>query len=219
MKTSFPVLHHRTAKGFSLMEVLIVMVIIVVLATLTIGIYTWMETRKNEEACTSITKRINMGLTQYYSDHGRYPYGTEKPFQNSGLAVADGGDYSSNVVYMALFGDFKNTGIPEKNATIYDTELNPASQPGANPTVREIQLRDKAGQQKTLYILSDPWGQPYRYTLGYDQSIPRRGSNAKYGLGNNPTFDFWSFGKDGDSNPKNLRAPENADDIGNQPKL
>ena len=37
----------REAKGFTLMEILVVMVIIVVLATLTISIYTWLETRKN----------------------------------------------------------------------------------------------------------------------------------------------------------------------------
>ena len=40
----------REAKGFTLMEILVVMVIIVVLATLTISIYTWLETRKNEQA-------------------------------------------------------------------------------------------------------------------------------------------------------------------------
>ena len=39
----------RETKGFTLMEILVVMVIIVVLATLTISIYTWLETRKNEQ--------------------------------------------------------------------------------------------------------------------------------------------------------------------------
>ena len=34
----------RAAQGFTLMEILVV---IVVLATLTISIYTWLETRKN----------------------------------------------------------------------------------------------------------------------------------------------------------------------------
>ena len=34
----------RETKGFTLMEILVVMVIIVVLATLTISIYTWLET-------------------------------------------------------------------------------------------------------------------------------------------------------------------------------
>ncbi|MCB5520848.1 prepilin-type N-terminal cleavage/methylation domain-containing protein, partial [Erysipelatoclostridium ramosum] len=48
----------REAKGFTLMEILVVMVIIVVLATLTISIYTWLETRKNEQATESIVRKI-----------------------------------------------------------------------------------------------------------------------------------------------------------------
>ena len=84
------------------MEILVVMVIIVVLATLTISIYTWLETRKNEQATESIVRKIEMGLESYHSDHDRYPYGTEAPFNNHGVAVANGEEYSSNVVYMAL---------------------------------------------------------------------------------------------------------------------
>ena len=52
----------RETKGFTLMEILVVMVIIVVLATLTISIYTWLETRKNEQATESIVRKIEMGL-------------------------------------------------------------------------------------------------------------------------------------------------------------
>ena len=32
-------------------------------------------------------------------------------------------------------------------------------------------------------------------------------------------YDFWSFGKDGDSDLKDQHAPENEDDIGNLPKF
>ncbi|MFR7733367.1 MAG: prepilin-type N-terminal cleavage/methylation domain-containing protein [Collinsella sp.] len=80
----------RAARGFTLMEILVVMVIIVVLATLTISIYTWLETRKNEQAAESIVRKIEMGLSSYHNDHDRYPYGTEAPFRNHGAAVADG---------------------------------------------------------------------------------------------------------------------------------
>ena len=37
------------------------------------------------------------------------------------------------------------------------------------------------------------------------------------GTGQNPDYDFWSFGKDGDSDLRDPRAPENQDDIGNLP--
>lgn len=212
----------RAAQGFTLMEILVVMVIIVVLATLTISIYTWLETRKNEQATEAIVRRIEVGLESYHNDHDRYPYGTEAPFRNHGTAVADGGDYSSNVVYMALFGDHRNEGVPAKDTIIYNEELNPGTQPKSNPTVREIHVKDKGGEQVTLYILTDPWGSPYRYRLGSEQAIPAKSAkskNLKMGNGLNPDYDFWSFGKDGDSDLKDPSAPENEDDIGNLPKL
>lgn len=212
----------RAAQGFTLMEVLVVMVIIVVLATLTISIYTWLETRKNEQATEAIVRKIEMGLESYHNDHDRYPYGTEAPFRNHGTAVADGGDYSSNVVYMALFGDHRNEGVPSKDTIIYNDELNPGTQPKSNPTVRQISVRSKGGEPVTLYILTDPWGSPYRYRLGSEQAIPTKSAkskNLKMGNGFNPDYDFWSFGKDGDSDPKDPAAPENQDDIGNLPKL
>lgn len=204
------------------MEMLVVMVIIVVLATLVISIYTWLETRKNEEAANTIVRKIDMGMASYHSDHDRYPYGTEAPFQNHKSAVADGGEYSSNVAYMALFGDFKNQGAPARDAVIYNDELNPSTQPQSNPTVREVNVTNKAGERVKLYILTDPWGMPYRYRLGSSQSIPSKSTgtaNLKMGNGVNPDYDFWSFGKDGDSDLHNPSAPENQDDIGNLPKL
>lgn len=212
----------RAAKGFTLMEILVVMVIIVVLATLTISVYTWLETRKNEQATEAIVRKIEMGLESYHSDHDRYPYGTETKFYNQGIAVANGEEYSSNVIYMALFGDHKNKGIPDKDTIIYNDELNPSSQPKNNPTVREIHVTNKEGKQCSLYILADPWGSPYRYRLGSEQSLPTRSSktnNLKMGNGINPDYDFWSFGKDGDSDLKDQSAPENEDDIGNLPKI
>ena len=138
------------------------------------------------------------------------------------MAVANGEEYSSNVVYMALFGDHKNEGVPGRDTTIYNDELNPATQPKSNPTVREVHVKSKDGRPVTLYILADPWGSPYRYRLGSEQAIPTKSANAKnlkMGNGLNPDYDFWSFGKDGDSDLKDPHAPENEDDIGNLPKF
>ncbi len=213
----------RAYKGFTLMEVLVVMVIIVVLATLTISIYTWLETRKFEQTTEVIVKRIDTAMENYHKDYGSYPYGSESPFRNKGVAVADGGDYSSNVVYMALFGDYKNEGHPtSKDAPIYDAELNPAEQPAANPTVQQISVKNKKGERADIYVLVDPWGSPFRYRLGCEQPIPNKNATStklKMGTGVNPDFDFWSYGKDGDSHHDDMSAPESQDDIGNLPKL
>ena len=167
----------RAAKGFTLMEILVVMVIIVVLATLTISIYTWLETRKNEQATESIVRKIEMGLESYHSDHDRYPYGTEAPFNNHGVAVANGEEYSSNVVYMALFGDHKNEGVPGRDTTIYNDELNPATQPKSNPTVREVHVKSKDGRPVTLYILAA--GHPHQIRQCQE---PENGQRPESGL-------------------------------------
>ena len=122
---------------------------------------------------------------------------------------------------MALFGDYKNEGAPARDATIYNDEMNPGTQPKSNPLVRQITVT-KAGQQVPLYILTDPWGSPYRYRLGSEQALPTKSASAKnlkMGTGQNPDYDFWSFGKDGDSDLRDPRAPENQDDIGNLPKF
>ena len=66
------------------MEILVVMVIIVVLATLTISIYTWLETRKNEQAAESIVRKIEMGLSSYHNDHDRYPPERKPPSATTG---------------------------------------------------------------------------------------------------------------------------------------
>ncbi len=222
MKIPYAYSRLRAAKGFTLMEVLIVMVIIVVLATMTISIYTWLETRKSEQTAEAVVRRVTKALDSYHTDVGEYPYGTESPFRNNGVAVADGDEYSSNVVYMALFGDYKNEGVPDRDAVIYDPELNPSTQPQNNPTVREIKLTNKKGRQVKIYILADPWGLTYRYRLGHEQPIPNKNpksSKVVMGKGVNPDFDFWSFGKDSDCDLDNYEAKENEDNISNMPEL
>lgn len=164
----------RAAKGFTLMEILVVMVIIVVLATLTISIYTWLETRKNEQATESIVRKIEMGLESYHSDHDRYPYGTEAPFNNHGVAVANGEEYSSNVVYMALFGDHKNEGVPGRDTTIYNDELNPATQPKSNPTVREVHVKSKDGRPGHPLHSGGPVGLPLPLPPGQRAGHPHQ---------------------------------------------
>lgn len=102
----------RAARGFTLMEILVVMVIIVVLATLTISIYTWLETRKNEQAAESIVRKIEMGLSSYHNDHDRYPYGTEAPFRNHGQPWRTARNSAPTSFTWPCSGDYKNEALP-----------------------------------------------------------------------------------------------------------
>lgn len=183
----------RNSRGFSLVEILAVMFIIAILMTFVIGAFGWVETTRREEAAKIFVARIASGLQSYQADTGELP---------SGHGALD----STNVIYQTLFGDFDGDGYPDKENgtrnTIYVEELNPNQQKGSEAVVALI---------KNKFIILDPWGQPYRYRLGFQQVD----SKGVRGTGINPDFDFWSIGKDGKENQKNEKDSSNADNIGN----
>lgn len=177
------------------MEIMVVIMIIAVLMTFVVGAMQWVETRKNEEQARVTVARIAQVLQEFKAENGYLPDG-------------DGSEASSGNLYKALFGDYKNTGVPNKDRsgkrnTVYMEELDPAQQ-GKTPLV----MQSTSGQ----YLIVDPWGAPYRYRLGWQE----KDSKGKEGPGQNPDFDIWSVGKDGDTNPKiNNKTGPNEDDIGN----
>ena len=183
----------QSRRGFTLVEILAVMFIIAILMTFVIGGFGWVETSRREEAAKAFVARISAGLQAYQADTGELPPGN---------ATLD----SSNAVYQVLFGDFDGDGFPDKENgvrnTIYVEELNPNQQKGKEPIVTMI---------KNKFCMVDPWGQPYRYRLGFQQ-INAKGDR---GTGINPDFDFWSVGKDGKDNIKKEKDESNSDNIGN----
>ena len=210
---------HLIQRGFTLIEMLIVMAIIVILATLVISAYSYVETTKREKSAEQITTRVSQALEEYHRDFGIYPYGTEAQFNSKStkaMTEADGSEYSSNVIYKALYGDYLDKGVPAKKAHIYYEELEPSKEASATTLVTPINVRDKQGKQRTIHIMRDPWGEPYRYTLGFGQSLPNKPTET--GKGVNPDFDFWSLGKDSEEDQANPHDPTNEDNIGNQPK-
>lgn len=164
-------LHKRTAvKGFTLAEVLVVVSIIIILMTLTIGGMGYVNTKKAEESANVQVRNLTMHLQSYKTDTGQLPPETKDP------------GMSSNEIYKVLFGDFENKGRPDDGATVYMEDLDPNISKGK----KGAKLIDR---QKNAYLIIDPWGQPYRYRRGFNEG---GGPNAK-----NPDFDIWSIGKDG----------------------
>ena len=162
-------LHKRTSqKGFTLAEVLVVVAIIVILMTLTVGAMGWVNTKKAEEASKATVNRLSMHLEQYKTETGKLPP------DNIDLSV------SSNELYKCLFGDSQNSGSPDEDASVYMEDLDPSISKG-----KKIKLVEK---QKNVFVIIDAWGQPIRYRRGFNEG----GKNSK-----NPDFDIWSIGKDG----------------------
>jgi general secretion pathway protein G len=157
-------------RGFTLIEILIVMTIIIILAAMVMGGFGFVKTKQKNHQAEIQIKLLENAIQEYHSDNGDYP-GDE----NAG--GSDGID-QSNMLFQALYWDTDDDGngmspsSPDEDQTIYLDELDPD-----NDSQKWV---DGTGATATI---TDPWGEEYRY---------RRGSGAS-----NPDFDLWSTGPDG----------------------
>ena len=65
--------HRRTIGGFTLIEVMVVMALIVVLASIGLAMYTNSQTRAREAVLKTDLVRMREAIDQYYADKNRYP--------------------------------------------------------------------------------------------------------------------------------------------------
>jgi general secretion pathway protein G len=182
------------ARGFTLLELLVVVAIIVILASLTVGGITVMQRNQAISKCKAQIAMIGSALEEYKMDFGRYPVANDSGGTN---------ETGSNVLFKALYWDSDNNGQgvgSDANQRIYLVELDPTQkkQGWASATT--------AGTNNTIL---DPWGANYRYRSGTlaDGSV---NSNAK-----NPDFDLWSLGPDGKPGTAAGTDKEAADNITN----
>jgi prepilin-type N-terminal cleavage/methylation domain-containing protein len=177
----------RGTAGFTLVELLVVITIIVILTALTIGAMGLVQKMAAVKKCRAQMALLENGLEQYHADTGIYPEG------NTSLAV-----------YQALFGDGVGPdgvlgtlddeaadGKPDDGAKIYLPDLDPQTNPSKMVKV--------SGSRATGLI--DPFGGEYIY-MG--------GASFKTEM-NNPDFDLSSKGPDG----KNKTPAEQGDDLKN----
>lgn len=78
-------LRGKTQKGFTIVELLIVIVVIGILAAITIVAYNGVQARANDTTRIDGIAKIRKALELYKIDNGRYPYAT-----NSGTSHLDG---------------------------------------------------------------------------------------------------------------------------------
>jgi type II secretory pathway pseudopilin PulG len=173
----------RDAAGFTLVELLTVVAIIMILAGLTVGGLSYFNRKMAEDKTRLQLKLIANGLEAYYFDNGEYP-----------LSESSTGDNKSFVLYEALFYDTDNDGKNYENdddQETYVVEMDPGSsnQGWISGTGTNVELIDGFGNE-------------YRYR--------RRSNPASM---RNPDFDLWSVGADGKTNANRVEHNDNRDDI------
>jgi len=176
----------RMASGFTLVELLTVIAIIMILAGLTVGGLSFYNRKVAEDKTRLQLKLLASGLEAYFADNGEYPLTTNAE-----------GKGQTDELYKALFYDTDNDGNSyqdDEDQEIYLSDLDPASNSQGWITGTGVNVK-----------LIDGFGNEYRY---------RRLTNPTQMR--NPDFDLWSIGADGHTNATTVEDPKNKDDIWEQ---
>ena len=86
-------------KGFTLIELMIVISIIGVLAGLTGGVITMVSKENKVSATKSTLQKLKLALGRYYQHHGAYPPTPENPKENTEIISALTGDLNHDKIY------------------------------------------------------------------------------------------------------------------------
>lgn len=176
----------RFQKGFSLTELLVVIVIIVVLAGFTIGALPGIQSRINRAKVEAFLEEIQAGLSRYEIDYGNYPLNPEGGVSSDDASYRDSeGQIGAQVLYKHLSGDFDEDGEIDDKETIYVNNL------GGKANEASKDKRVIYNPQGTGYIIVDSYNSPIRYLADPPRRIQNGKEVAKKTI--NPTYDIWSI--------------------------
>ena len=160
--------------GFTIIELLIVIAVIIVLAGLVLGTSSYVQNKGARSRAEAEIAAMSAALESYKADNGEYP--TADATVALTPANADPGAYhaASLVLYQALSGDTGGDRAAEQKTymSFKPTQLMPASPPNSQVTA-----------------LRDPFGDPYGYSTAKN---PQANQNFATAVGYNPTFDLWT---------------------------
>ncbi len=171
----------KGSRGFSLIELMVVVGIMVVLAGLLIGSLPGIQTRVNRGKVEAFIAELESGLSRYQIDNGSYPQ--NPPTGTSADARDTSGIEGARVLYRHLSGDWEQTGsaVDDKNKDekIYVNKLDYEG----NKNSKEPRAISIGGE----FMVVDSYGNPIRY-LAQPPNIPEN-ERKTY----NPTYDIWSI--------------------------
>ncbi len=166
----------RRTAGFSMIELMVVVGIMVVLAGLLIASLPGIQSRINRGKVETFIAELESGLSKYQIDHGCYPL--NEPTGDRDKAGIEG----AAVLYKHLSGDWDLNGEVDfaQNEKVYVPKIDYVSQREA----REPRSMSIGGR----YMVIDSYSNPIRYLA----QVPNLGPNEKRET-YNPTYDIWSI--------------------------
>lgn len=138
----------RDERGFTLMELLVVVTIIVILAGITLGGMSLVQQKTARDKAKVQIKLLESAIEDYQSDNKSYPSSPEP-----------GGENGSEILFEELY----NKGFQAKEK-IYLGELDPDG--NAEGKGGQGWIRKSANSAQII----DPWGNPYYYRDGSSES-------------------------------------------------
>ncbi len=139
MKIRYP---QRRASGFSLMELIVVVAIIVILAGLTLGAMSVVNRKKADKTANVQLKLIENAIENYNSDNRSYPPNPDPM-----------GERGDEVLYKYLYYDGFET--RDTGGVVYMPEFDPDN----NAKSGQQWMQGLGAQARVV----DPWGQFWRY--------------------------------------------------------
>ena len=181
--------------AFSLVEMMAVITIIIILASLVIGGLGFVNEKQAKEKAKVQLARLSNALAEYKLDNGAYPATEDSPK----------GEGNSHILFKALYWDSNNDGkgAPvgdgpgDAEQKVYLPELDPANN----------KQGWTSGTASAMTKIKDPWGNEYRYRTALNPNGKVNTSTQ------NPDYDLWSVGKDGKTNTILPKDKVNRDDI------
>jgi prepilin-type N-terminal cleavage/methylation domain-containing protein len=204
----------RRERGFTLIEMLTVMLIIAILASLILGVNSLVQSKAARARAEGEIKTLSLGCENYKVDNGIYPRSgdtdTLDPREHTNPAGGqDSEKYqsASKDLYKALSGDTEPPKDPDfkPDGKIYLPEF-------FKPNVLAAK-KDAEGKITEVKYIQDPFGQSYGYsTAGAEEEEEflkdlRKNPNAQRpakSKGFNSTFDLWSTGGSTSSKGKDV---------------
>ncbi|MDD5351506.1 MAG: prepilin-type N-terminal cleavage/methylation domain-containing protein [Chthoniobacteraceae bacterium] len=195
-------------RGFTLVELLVVISIITILAGLTLSTVSYAQNKAARDLAKAEIAGLEVGLESYKADNGDYPRSSNPPGYDDNAAEAldaanNPGDPGSTgspnatyakatrALYIGLSGDTNLDG----NVTVAGDSTDGTTKPKVYFNFKPNMLYPRMPSGSTraansIQAVIDPFYFPYGYsTLG--SKVVTTGSQAG---GYNPTFDLWSTG-------------------------